>query len=79
MSPAAPAVRRSSRGCVGSNEAIWSVGWREKGDYVRLKVMELFADVRVREVRDAEIDRFDPERLSFMNINTPDDYANGKH
>lgn len=39
----------------------------------RLKVIGFFADVRVREVSGDEIDRFDPERLSFFNVNTPED------
>lgn len=38
-----------------------------------LKVNALFADLRTRFVEDAEIDRFDPERRSFFNINTPGD------
>ncbi len=39
----------------------------------QLKVISFFKDVRVREVSGAEIDRFDPQRYSFMNVNTPDD------
>lgn len=39
----------------------------------RLSVKGFFADVRVRYVEAAEIDRFDPERRSFFNVNTPDD------
>ena len=35
-----------------------------------LSVRELFALVRVRYVEAVEIDRFDPEHLSFFNINT---------
>jgi molybdopterin-guanine dinucleotide biosynthesis protein A len=41
----------------------------------RLKVIGFFPAVRVREVRGPEIDRFDPERLSFVNVNTPEDLA----
>ena len=35
-----------------------------------LKIDELLDRVRVRYVEENEIDRFDPERLSFFNINT---------
>jgi molybdopterin-guanine dinucleotide biosynthesis protein A len=44
-------------------------------DANRLKVISFFADVRVRSVASEEIDRFDPRRLSFFNVNTPDDLA----
>ncbi|MBM3133511.1 MAG: molybdenum cofactor guanylyltransferase [Chloroflexi bacterium] len=43
----------------------------EKG---RSKVKDLFDRVRVRYVQEAEIDRLDPERLSWFNINTPEDF-----
>lgn len=46
---------------------------RERLEAEQLKVIGFFRDVRVREVNNQEIDRFDPDRLSFMNINTPDD------
>ena len=39
----------------------------------RLSVNELFNLVRVRYVEAEEIDRFDPEHLSFFNINTKAD------
>lgn len=39
----------------------------------RLSILELFHAVRVRYVTAEEIDRFDPERLSFFNINTGGD------
>jgi molybdenum cofactor guanylyltransferase len=38
-----------------------------------LKVNELFGRVHTRFVESSEIDRFDPDRLSFLNINTPAD------
>jgi molybdopterin-guanine dinucleotide biosynthesis protein A len=34
-----------------------------------LKIIELFRVVKVRYVEEAEIDRFDPDHLSFFNIN----------
>ena len=39
----------------------------------RLKVIGFFPDVRVRAVSAEEIDSIDPERWSFVNVNTPDD------
>lgn len=57
--------------------AIYSKGClepiRARLDAGRLKVAGLYEDVRVRYVEAAEIDRFDPERHAFFNINTPDD------
>lgn len=42
-------------------------------DADRLKMIAFFADVRVRAVSGEEVDRFDPQRLSFFNLNTPED------
>lgn len=42
-------------------------------DSGKRRVISFFPEVRVRFVDEAEIDRFDPQRLSFFNINTPDD------
>ena len=38
-----------------------------------LKIAGFFDDVRVRYVQDAEVNRFDADRLSFFNINRPED------
>ena len=38
-----------------------------------LKIAGFFDDVRVRLVSQAEIEEIDPDRLSFLNVNTPDD------
>lgn len=46
---------------------------RRRLDADELKVIGFFFDVRVREVAGEEIDQFDPERLSFFNVNTPED------
>jgi molybdenum cofactor guanylyltransferase len=46
---------------------------RKRLDEDRLKVIGFFPDVRVREVSGDEIDRFDADRVGFMNVNTPDD------
>jgi molybdopterin-guanine dinucleotide biosynthesis protein A len=43
-----------------------------------LGVRELFHLVRVRYVEAEEIDRFDPEHLSFFNINTRSDLARAR-
>lgn len=38
------------------------------------KIQDLFSAVRVRYVIEQEIDRFDPARKSFKNLNTPQEY-----
>jgi molybdopterin-guanine dinucleotide biosynthesis protein A len=43
----------------------------------RLSILELFPMVKVRNVLDSEIDRFDPHHLSFFNINTEADLRQG--
>jgi len=40
----------------------------------RKRIQELFGQVHTRYVTEQEIDRFDPERKSFKNLNTPKDY-----
>jgi molybdenum cofactor guanylyltransferase len=44
----------------------------------RFKILELFDLVKVRYVGVAEIDRFDPQHLSFFNINTEADLQAGR-
>lgn len=44
----------------------------------RLKVIGFFPEVRVREVEGAEIDQFDPQRTSFVNVNTLEDLAEAR-
>ena len=39
------------------------------------RIISFYHEVRVRYVEQAEIARFDPQGLSFFNINTPDDWA----
>lgn len=48
---------------------------RAKIDADRLKVIGFFGEVRVREVPAEEVRHFDPERNSFVNVNTPEDLA----
>jgi len=43
----------------------------------RLSIMELFPLKKVRHVGNAEIDKIDPNHLSFFNINTEDDLRAG--
>ncbi|MBN1310886.1 MAG: molybdenum cofactor guanylyltransferase [Anaerolineae bacterium] len=42
-------------------------------DAKELKAIGFLDKVLVRRVGSAEIERFDPDRLSFFNVNTPDD------
>ena len=44
----------------------------------RFKILELFALVKVRYVEVAEIDRFDPQHISFFNVNTEADLRAGR-
>jgi molybdopterin-guanine dinucleotide biosynthesis protein A len=54
-----------SKNCVAPIELILKQG--------RKVIIELFNFVRVRYVEAEEIDRFDPQHLSFFNINTKED------
>jgi len=38
-----------------------------------LKIIDFFSEVRVRYVEESEVDIFDPQHLSFFNVNTPND------
>jgi molybdopterin-guanine dinucleotide biosynthesis protein A len=38
-----------------------------------LKIIDFFSEVRVRYVEEVEVDIFDPQHLSFFNVNTPND------
>jgi molybdopterin-guanine dinucleotide biosynthesis protein A len=40
----------------------------------RLKVLNLMAEIRVREVAPEEVERFDPDGLLLFNLNTLEDY-----
>lgn len=42
-------------------------------DANKRRVISFFPDVRVRWVEEPEIDRFDPQHMSFFNVNTPTD------
>jgi molybdopterin-guanine dinucleotide biosynthesis protein A len=38
-----------------------------------LKIIDFFSEVRVRYVEESEVDIFDPQHISFFNVNTPND------
>jgi molybdopterin-guanine dinucleotide biosynthesis protein A len=54
-----------SRVCLGPIRAALDAG--------KMRVISFFPDVRVRFVDEPEIGRFDPQHLSFFNVNTPED------
>ncbi len=54
------------KGCLGPMERQLSRG--------RRRIVSFFDDVRVCYVEQAEVDRYDPRNLSFLNVNTPDDW-----
>ena len=56
-----------SRNCIAAIEPILRRGGG--------RIVELFAHVAVRYVEPEEIARFDPEGLSFFNVNSPQDWA----
>jgi molybdopterin-guanine dinucleotide biosynthesis protein A len=39
----------------------------------KLKVIGFYSDMRVRYLDIAEYGKFDPKKLAFMNVNTPED------
>lgn len=43
-----------------------------------LRLVSLYDKVRTLEVDEDEVRAFDPEGLSFFNVNTPDDYARAR-
>jgi molybdopterin-guanine dinucleotide biosynthesis protein A len=56
-----------SRACLGPMREALERGGR--------RVASIFPAVRVREVSQVEVEAFDPEHLSFLNVNTPDQLA----
>jgi molybdopterin-guanine dinucleotide biosynthesis protein A/molybdopterin converting factor small subunit len=47
---------------------------REQLERGELRPISLYPKVRTREINEDEVRRFDPEGLSFLNMNTPQDY-----
>lgn len=54
-----------ARTCLGPIRAALDAG--------KMRVISFFPEVRVRFVDEPELDRFDPQHLSFFNVNTPED------
>lgn len=54
------------KGCLGPMERQLARG--------RRRIVSFFDEVRVCYVEQAEVDRYDPHHLSFLNVNTPDDW-----
>jgi len=48
---------------------------RRRLDVDRLKVIDFYEDVRIRYLDEAEWQAFDPNGISFYNVNTPDQLA----
>lgn len=46
---------------------------KEQLERKNLRIAPIFSRLKTGEVSGAELDQFDPRRLSFLNINTPDD------
>ena len=59
-----------SKNCITAIKAILDQG--------KKMIVELFDYVKVRYIEEAEINRFDPEHLSFFNINTREDLERAK-
>jgi molybdenum cofactor guanylyltransferase len=59
-----------SRNCLSPLEFLIKQG--------RLSVLELYPMVRVKYIDESEITKFDPEHISFFNINTESDLNAGK-
>jgi molybdopterin-guanine dinucleotide biosynthesis protein A len=59
-----------SKNCIAPIESILNQG--------KKVIIELFNYVKVRYVEDNEVDRFDPQHLSFFNINTQDELGLAK-
>ena len=59
-----------AKGCLAPIESLLKQG--------NLSIRELFALVKVRYVEAGEINRFDPEYLSFFNVNTKADLVKAR-
>ncbi len=44
-------------------------------DAGQMRVISFFPSVRLRVVEEAEVDRFDPQHVTFFNVNRPEDLA----
>lgn len=59
-----------SKNCLATIEAMLQKG--------NLKISDLLDAVKVRYVEDAEVEKFDPQRLSFFNINSEADLEHAR-
>ncbi len=59
-----------SKNCLAPIEALLKRG--------RLRIVDFFPSVRVRYMGESEVDQFDPQHLSFFNINTEEDLAKAR-
>lgn len=75
---AAPDGEKKKSGMAEPLRAIYSKAClapiRKCIDEDNLKMIAFFRDVRLRWVDEAEIRRFDPDRVTFMNVNTPEEF-----
>ncbi|MGD8624475.1 MAG: molybdenum cofactor guanylyltransferase [Anaerolineae bacterium] len=55
-----------AKSCLPAIEDLLAAGGR--------RIFDFYPHVRVRYVDRKEIDRFDPDHLSFLNVNTPEDW-----
>jgi molybdopterin-guanine dinucleotide biosynthesis protein A len=72
-------VPMNRKGLPESTQAVYGKGClepiRRRVESTNLKVVGFYPEVCVRQVGDEEIDRFDPHRCSFINVNTPEELA----
>lgn len=77
LSPAFDVIIPRFNGMVEPLHAVYSVNClphiKKLIDEDRLSILELFPLVKVRYVEDEELNQFDPEHLSFFNINVETD------
>ncbi len=59
-----------SKNCVRPIENLFNRG--------ELQIFQFFPEVRVRHIETESIDKYDPDHLSFFNINTPTDLARAR-
>jgi molybdopterin-guanine dinucleotide biosynthesis protein A len=75
-------VTRSQKGVLEPLHAIYSKTCLEKIKFLiqanRLSVLELYPLVKIKYIDDSETRQFDPDNLSFFNINTEADLQKGR-
>lgn len=48
---------------------------RDQIERKQFRISDIYPQLQVRRITEVEIDRFDPDQSSFVNLNTPDDVA----